>query len=135
MQRSGERGNMLILGIGIWTVVCALLVGSVALAMVQLERRELVAQADAIALAVADDLSDELYYAGANSFPPSQETVVETASRMVPADVRVVHPTGVSDTAVEVTLSQTLPLAFVPDGMPLSEITVSVTSRAELRER
>ena len=37
----GERGNMLILGIGIWAFVCVLLAGSVALSIVALERREL----------------------------------------------------------------------------------------------
>lgn len=39
-----ERGSMLILGIGLWAVVCALLAGTVALTLVALERRELLAK-------------------------------------------------------------------------------------------
>lgn len=131
----GERGNMLILGIGIWAFVCVLLAGSVALSIVALERRELVAQADSIALTVADDLNDELYYAGAQHYLSDGRDVVVTAQRLTSGDTRIGDPTGVRNGMVVVTLSRSVPLAFVPEGMPFKNVRIESTSYAILRER
>ena len=130
-----ERGNMLILGIGLWAVVCALLAGTVALTLVALERRELLAQADSIALAVADDLSDQRYYAGEDMYFLDDPDVAAAARSLTPSGMEVSEPTGMSDDTVVVTLSQTVPLAFVPDSMPFSHIELDVTTHARLRDR
>ena len=130
-----ERGNMLILGIGLWAVVCALLAGTVALTLVALERRELLAQADSIALAVADDLSDQRYYAGEELYFLDDPDVAAAARSLTPSGIEVSEPTGMSDDTVVVTLSQTVPLAFVPDSMPFSHIELDVTTHARLRDR
>ena len=53
-----ERGNILVLGLTLWLVACLLLMGTISLTLLSLERRELLAAADAIALEIADDIDD-----------------------------------------------------------------------------
>ena len=89
-----ERGNILVLGLTLWLVACLLLMGTISIALLSMERRELIAAADAIALEIADDIDDEAYYTGAAEAPPSSAHVRERAAQLLDQGTRVVQPTG-----------------------------------------
>ncbi|MFT0846663.1 hypothetical protein VR010_02780 [Actinomycetaceae bacterium L2_0104] len=138
----GERGNILILGLVLWLVACLLLFGTISAALLALERRELLASSDSLALSIADDLNEASYYAGESEFAPTSAQVRERARQLLgepghggSAAAILIEPTGVEGGAVVVTLRREADLAFVPSGSNFSTITLEVTSRAQLRER
>lgn len=141
LSRDGkcEGGNILILGLAVWLVACVLLLATASLTLLALERRELRAQADAIALEIADDLNDDAYYHGTSpegvNLLPASNHVRQRVRELADPRVRVADPTGRTDDAVVVTLERDVNLAFVPTGVSLSSVTVNVTSRAHLRLR
>ena len=63
-----EDGNMLVLGVGAWMVVAALLFVLSSASALYAERRDLMAEADSMALALADEIDTAAYYSGAE-FP------------------------------------------------------------------
>ena len=150
-----ERGNILVLGLGLWLVACLLLFGTISVTLVALERRELFAQADTMALEIADDLDEAAYYGGASAdsfatdsfranthastggsdFAPSSVQVQRRARELLGPQVRLAEPTGVDNGAVVVTLAKDVSIAFLPSGSGISGITIDVTSRAQLRTR
>ena len=130
-----ERGNILVLGLTLWLVACLLLMGTISIALLSMERRELIAAADAIALEIADDIDDEAYYTGAAEAPPSSAHVRERAAQLLDQGTRVVQPTGLVGGVVVVSLAREVSLMFVPRGVSDSRITVNVTSSAQLRDR
>ncbi len=140
-----ERGNILILGLSLWLVACLLLFGTISVTLLALERRELVAQSDSIALDIADDLDDAAYYGGAQntesgvgtetSFAPTSAHVRRQARELLGPRTRLSEPTGMEGGTVVVTLEKEVDLAFVPSGTEISRITIDVTSRAQVRSR
>ncbi len=130
-----ERGNILILGLALWLVVCLLLMGTISVTLLSLERRELLAAADAIALEIADDIDDEAYYTGAVQSPPSSSHVRERAAQLLDPGTRAGEPTGLVGGVVVVSLAREVDLMFVPSGLSDSRVTVNVTSNARLRDR
>lgn len=134
--RNAENGNMLLLGLGLWMVLVVLLGGLVSVSLLYVERRELLAQADAMALEIADDLSDAAYYQGGPDadLGPSSQEAYEKALRIVPQGYEVAQPTGIEEGNVVVTLSTSPRIALVPDGFGTGTVRLSATSRAYLRE-
>ncbi|MFT3945093.1 MAG: hypothetical protein QM705_14895 [Ancrocorticia sp.] len=130
-----ERGNILILGLTLWLVACLLVMGTISLTLVSLERRELLATADAVALEIADDIDDDAYYAGAAQAPPSSAHVRTRAAQLLDPGTRVSEPSGLVDGVVVVSLTREVSLMFVPSGLSDSRVTVNVTSSAGLRDR
>lgn len=130
-----ERGNILVLGLTLWLVACLLLIGTISLTLLSLERRELLAAADAIALEIADDIDDEAYYTGAAQSPPSSAHVRARAAQLLGPGTRMAEPTGLVGGTVVVSLAREASLMFVPSGLSDSRVTVNVTSSAQLRDR
>ncbi len=134
-REKSEQGNILILGLTLWLVACLLVMGTISLTLVSLERRELLATADAVALEIADDIDDSAYYAGAAQAPPSSAHVRARAAQLLDPGTRVTEPSGLVGGAVVVSLTRDVNLMFVPSGLSDSRVTVNVTSSAQLRER
>lgn len=148
--REGEEGQTLLLGIGLVSVVLALLFTVAAATEVYLDVKRLTSAADSAAAAAANGVGSEGYYEGAVSAPGSDtgavpgvlsdEAVREAAAQdlatqavlMQIEDVQVVeaHAMG-GDTAV-VTLAARSRPSFLPWGIIPSEgfeITATSTAR------
>lgn len=133
-----EDGNLIILGLGLWVFVLSLVFIVASALNLHNERRNLLAETDAIALAVADSISDEAYY-GSFTYQYDERDLSQKARTILAAsslsDARVVAPTGVVDGTVVVTLELTHPLAFVPELTDVGpSIVISATSYASLEQ-
>ncbi|VDG76137.1 Predicted membrane protein [Actinobaculum suis] len=137
----GERGNLLVLGLGMWLVAFAVIIGLAGVGGLYVARQDLLARADSLALSAANSINDAAYYLphGTIGPEPSGGRVV-TSGRLRPAETevwkiaragageaQVVAPTGVEGNGVVVTLEK-------PATVPLFEFTVTLqaTARAEL---
>lgn len=141
---SDDDGQIGVLVLGYLTIAMMLILVVVAASSVHLERKRLLALADATALNAADDTAEEVYLRqgitpGAG-VPLTDELVRESATDYVAeagaefTGLQVIDPTGApGGRAAEVTLRAEAPLPVV--GWVLSgwgsTITVDVTSRAE----
>lgn len=133
-----ERGSILLLGIGLWVVVLSAVFVIGSLTAIHAERRDLLAQADAIALSVANAVSDASYYTGqAVSYDNAE---VRNQARILLArdedsdGVQLINPTGQRDDGVIVTLRKVVRVPFIPSFLSsISDVALTVTSQARLR--
>lgn len=142
-DRETEPGNLLLLGLGLWTVILALVMILGSAISIHNARNDLFAQADALAIDLAATISDRDYYHG-SSRPAtySSADVVRGAQTRVGdladeagAGVAVTHPTGVVGETVTVTLEQVVALPLIPSFLTgFDEVRISATSHARLRE-
>lgn len=122
---------MIVLGIAAWFVLLVLMLGIASLSLIYLERRELLARADALSLEAAFNLGDR-YFVDGDLVPGGPDEVREVASSAVDETTRLADPTGIEDRAAVVSLSRTVRLPFVPESMPFSSVDIKVTSRSSL---
>lgn len=144
MERDGESGQITILALGLGVVVLALVLLVVSVSAIHLERRELLAAADAAALDAASLLDVETYYAnGGGDLVVTDQTVRAEVADFIAtysgalgvAGARIGEPTGTPDgRTVQVTLTMTAEIPIVPwllapfgGGVPL---TVTSSARA-----
>lgn len=133
-----ERGSILLLGIGLWVVVLSAVFVIGSLTAIHAERRDLLAQADAIALSVANAVSDASYYTGqAVSYDNAE---VRNQARVLLArdedsdGVQLINPTGQRDDGVIVSLRKVVRVPFIPSFLSsISDVALTVTSQARLR--
>lgn len=133
-----ERGSILLLGIGLWVVVLSAVFVIGSLTAIHAERRDLLAQADAIALSVANAVSDASYYTGQAVNYDNAE--VRNQARVLLArdedsdGVQLINPTGQRDDGVIVTLRKVVRVPFIPSFLSsISDVALTVTSQARLR--
>ncbi|WP_124039271.1 pilus assembly protein TadG-related protein [Neoactinobaculum massilliense] len=124
---ASERGNITVFGLGVWLIAVAMLLGMIMLGTVYLERRTLQAEADSVALAVAQQVDDAAYYGG-GALAPSSAAVGELSRTL--ATHAVVAPVGVENGSVVVSLRGNARVPFLHVDVP-----VRVTSRAHLDVR
>lgn len=125
-----EDGNLIVMGLGLWVVVISLILIISSAIHVHTVRRDLLNHSDALALELAQDISDEGYYAGhalnLRPDPPARGTVVV-------GEQNVAYTAYVSGEAVVVTLRGAARLPFIPDLLAVpSAVELTVTSSAEL---
>lgn len=133
-MKTKEEGNLIILGLGIWVFVIALalLIGSAA--HLHNERKELLAHADSAALALAQRIDDARYYATGNiDYAPPDLT--EHAQALAERAHATIHePTGVKGENVVITLCQTTSIPMLPTFLNFaSNVEMCATSFARLR--
>lgn len=146
-NQTSEPGNLLILGLGIWLVIVALLAILASISSAQVARKDLLAQADALALDVASRISEASYYSPdglAYSAGELRSAAEASAKNHLEPGVTIVAVNvegsegALADGAtpsVVVTLTETFDLPFVPnivDGV--GRVDLTVTSRARLRQ-
>lgn len=141
--REGEDGKVMILMLGVAMVVIALVLVVASVSAVHIQRKQLLAAADAAALSAAASLDEAGFYAeGGNRLVVSDQSVhtavtdylADHAGPLGLRDVRVGIPTGEEDGAVVVTLSALAEVPFAPwltDAIPDAlRVEVSVRARA-----
>ncbi len=156
---SGERGNILVLGTAMWLAAVVALAVVVNVTSLYIQRRELMAAADSIALEAAQEVDENAYYGGAgeNGSGPSGAAspgvsafssrlygqsqmygqdgrrVRSRAERLAGAGIRVGEPTGVRGGSVVVTLETEARLPLSIDGFGPRFVRIGATSSAKLR--
>ncbi|MDO5025978.1 MAG: hypothetical protein Q4E03_05635 [Trueperella sp.] len=132
-----ESGNMIVLGLGIWVFLLALLLVLGSALSVYNARKDLLAQADAIALTVASEISDIAYYSGETIYPGN---VKAAATRALASQdwgdqkPELIEPTGSNGQVVVVSLRARAQIPFIPAFLSAAdEVVFEVTSRARLR--
>ena len=137
-----EDGSILLLGIGLWVFVLCVVFVVGSLTIIHAERRDLLAQADAIALAVANEVSDAAYYSdtpAAHGFYYDTAQVRSCAQLFLERDpdadgVKLTTPTGQRGDGVVVSLEKVVRVPFVPSFLDsISDVALTVTSQARLR--
>jgi hypothetical protein len=150
LRASDDSGQIMILSIGYALIAMVLVLVLAAASAVHLERKQLLALADAAALDAADAIDLDRYYAGAAGDAGADPVTVTDASVRAAvarhistapsatglARLQVAEPTGTPDgSTVQVTLTAVARPAFVPwvlaghaDGVPLR---VTSSARAE----
>ena len=132
---ASEPGNLIMLGLGVWVFVLALVFVIGSAASLHNARKDLLAESDALALAVAQELSDAAYYSGSSELYTSQSVQVAIAERGVDPRFRIAQPNVVAGGSVVVSLSTDVNLPFVPDFLEaIDEVSISATSYARLRK-
>ncbi|EPD26090.1 hypothetical protein ACXITP_07140 [Actinotignum sanguinis] len=122
-----ERGNILILGLGVWAVSAILCLGFIYLTTVLTARHTLQGQADSAALAISQEIAQECYFSAASlaDCHPSTATVRQLAAAIFPAD-HVLPDTGADSAGVVVAIEKTVRL-------PVVDLPVSIRAQARAR--
>lgn len=132
-----ESGNLIVLGLGIWVFLLSLLLVLGSALSVYNARKDLLAQADAIALTVASEISDAAYYSGGPVQPGNVKVAATQAlANQVWGDLtpELIEPTGATGQVVVVSLRARTRIPFVPSFLSAAdEVVFEVTSRARLR--
>lgn len=129
-----EKGNVLILGIGAWFVILALAFAVMAAADLYIDKRDLVAEADFIALSLADDIEESSYYGGESSFHVSERELLQRADGLVRYDSDIVHLSSRPDGSIYIQLKRTVPVFTIPALTSVGNVELYASSTAYLRE-
>lgn len=130
-----EDGNMLILGLGAWMVVVALLFVLSAASALYVERRDLLAEADSMALALADELDAEAYYSGAGFAGADTPALSARAASLARPGTSVVAAARTATGTVEVRLRREVPVPLVSALAGQAAVALNARAQAELRPR
>lgn len=134
-QSNAEEGNMMVLGLGLWLLVVVFLLILSAASAFYTERRDLLAEADAISLALADDLNSVAYYSASPDYHADEALLASTSVKLARPGTCVEYVARTDDGAVEVRLSRDVDVPVVATFAPDSVIRLTAQSRAELRPR
>lgn len=129
-DRRGDRGSVTVTTVGFLVVALLMLAVVVNATRAYLQHQELTHLADGAAIAAADGLDLEQFYADRTvRLDPRQATAL-MGDYLAGADARIVGVSVTADT-VTVALERTVDLTFVPDGW-LETATVSAEASAQL---
>ncbi|WP_216378295.1 hypothetical protein [Arcanobacterium phocae] len=129
-----EDGNLLVLGIAIWVFIMMLVLIIGAGVHLHNERKDLLAHADATALALVNEISDSQYYTGQAISYDEQEILTQARARVASTVDKLSHPTGVAGDNVVITLCRTVEVPFVPRILSaFQSVEMCATSSARLR--
>ena len=124
---------MLVLGIGAWMVVAALLLVLSAASALYVERRDLLAEADSMALALADELDATAYYSSSRAPGADTPALAAGAAALARPGTSVVSAVRTGTGAVEVRLSREVPIPVAASLAPRATVTLTARARAQLR--
>lgn len=133
-ESTTERGNLVILGLGLWVFVLSLTLVVASALNLHNERRDLLAEADGVALAIAESISDRAYYTS-QTYEYDESELRDTAEQMLTGTrfADAVIGVEVIGTTVAVTLQTSSPLVFVPSLVDASpHVVIRATSYASL---
>ncbi len=139
-RQEPERGNMLVLGLGLW-LVAAMLVLVVAVASdLHAERRDLLAEADSVVLALADDVADAAYFRSADLEkgelgPVSEAELVLRAKKALRPNTELAALVVENDATVRLRLSRRVSLEAARILAPSGSVLLEAESAARLRPR
>lgn len=129
-----DSGNILVLGIGIWFVVIALAFAIMAAADLYADKRDVAAEADYIALSLADDVDESSYYSGESDFRLSDSELARRATELARYDSEIVDVYSRSDGSIYVQLKRTVSLFAIPHFSDVRSVDLYASSTAYLRE-
>lgn len=125
-----EDGNLIVMGLGLWVVVISLILIITSAIHVHTVRRDLLNHGDALALELAQEISDESYYAGQGL---DLRPAAPASGTIVVGDQTATYTAYVSGDAVVVSVTGTVRLPFIPDMLAApGAVELTVTSSAEL---
>lgn len=129
-RSGGEPGNLIVMGLGLWVVVISLILVLTSAIHLHTVRRDLLNHTDAIALELAQDISDSAYYSGCClSLQPAQPA----SGQFSVGEYSATYTARVEGTAVVVTAQTTAHIPFVPQLLlGVGEVNLAVRSSAEL---
>lgn len=131
MTRRREHGTITVMTIGFFVFLGLLAVVVINASGAFLERRELDNLADGAALAAADGLNQEAFYAGGEVAVDAEQARRLVAEYVAGSDVRVASVQTTGD-RVLVRLERSIRLALRPPGLP-SRTTVVAEATGRLR--
>lgn len=129
-----ENGNILILGIGTWFVVLALAFAIMAVADLYIDKRDLAAEADFIALSLADDVEESSYYGSESDFRVAESELVRRARELARYDSEIVQLSSQSDGSVYIQLKRVVPVFTIPALTNAGNVDLYASSTAYLRD-
>lgn len=129
-----ERGNILVLGIGIWFVVIALAFAIMVAADLYADKRDLTAEADYLALSLADDVDDSSYYSGTGDFQLSDSDLSRRALELARAGSDIVHVSFRDDGSIYIQIKRTIPVFTIPFFSDVGSVELYASSTAYLRD-
>lgn len=129
-----ENGNILILGIGMWFVVLALAFAIMAVADLYIDKRDLAAEADFIALSLADDVEESSYYGSESDFRVAESELVRRARELARYDSEIVQLSSQSDGSVYIQLKRVVPVFTIPALTNAGNVDLYASSTAYLRD-
>lgn len=129
-----EYGNILILGIGAWFVILAFAFAVMAAGDLYIDKRDLAAEADYIALSIADDIDESSYYGDASSFYLPENELLRRASELIRHDSEIVHLFVRPDGSVHIQLKRTVSVFAISALTNVGNVELYASSTAYLRE-
>lgn len=129
-----EKGNVLILGIGAWFVILAFAFAIMAASDLYIDKRDLAAEADFIALSLADDIEESSYYGGESDFHVSERELLQRADGLVRYDSEIVQLSSRSDGSIYIRLKRTVPVFVIPALTDVGNVDLYASSSAYLRD-
>ncbi|MDP9805763.1 hypothetical protein J2S70_000345 [Trueperella bonasi] len=129
-NEQAEDGNLIVMGLGLWVVVIALIFILTSAIHVHSVRRDLLNHADAIALELAQEVANDDYYAASSL---SLRPATPAGGTVVVGNHNATYAAYVSGDTVVVNLRGIAYLPFVPEFLAdSSAVNLTVTSSAEL---
>ena len=134
LNQDNEKGNILVFGIGTWFVVLALAFAVMAAADLYADKRDLMAEADYIALSLADDIDSGGYYEGVEDFSLSREELSHKAGALTRHDTDIVDISILDTKTVQIQLRRRVSVFTLPAFTDIGIVELQARSTAYLRD-